>query len=58
MGLDIPIAINLSARSFMDPNLVSTIEALITLWGIDHGSLQLEVTETALMSDPEQAAEI
>ena len=58
MGLDIPIAINLSARSFMDPNLVSTMEALITLWGIDHGSLQLEVTETALMSDPEQASEI
>jgi len=58
MGLTIPIAINLSARSFMDPNLVSTIESLITLWGIDHSSLQLEVTETALMSDPEQAAEI
>ena len=57
-GLDIPIAINLSARSFMDPKLVSTIESLITLWGIDHGSLQLEVTETALMSDPQQASEI
>jgi diguanylate cyclase (GGDEF)-like protein len=57
-GLDIPIAINLSARSFMDPNLVPTIESLITMWGIDHGSLQLEVTETALMSDPVQAAEV
>ena len=58
VGLDIPIAINLSARSFMDPNLVSTIESLIAMWGIEHSSLQLEVTETALMSDPEQAAEI
>ncbi|MEE8046594.1 MAG: bifunctional diguanylate cyclase/phosphodiesterase, partial [Dehalococcoidia bacterium] len=57
-GLKIPIAINLSARSFNDPDLVSTIESLISLWGIDHSSLELEVTETALMSDPEQAAEI
>ena len=55
-GLVIPIAINLSARSFVDPNLVSTIESLISLWGITHKSLELEVTETALMSDPEQAA--
>jgi diguanylate cyclase (GGDEF)-like protein len=58
IGLNIPIAINLSARSFVDPNLVSTIQSLISRWGIDHSSLELEVTETALMSDPEQAAQV
>lgn len=57
-GFNIPIALNLSARSFIDPNLVSTVESLISLWGIGVKSLELEVTETALMSDPQQAAEI
>lgn len=57
-GHEIPIAINLSARSFMDPNLVSTVESLISLWGLGMKSIELEVTETALMADPEQASEV
>lgn len=50
-------AVNLSARQLNDPDLVQTIEDALRLRKMDPSRLLLEITETALMSDPEAALE-
>ncbi|WP_246311999.1 EAL domain-containing protein [Pseudaquabacterium terrae] len=51
-----PVAINLSARQFQQRELDATIGALVRASGIDAGLIELELTESMLMSDPEAAA--
>ena len=51
-----PVAINLSARQFQQRNLDATIAAILTETGIDPGLLELELTESMLMSDADAAA--
>lgn len=50
-------AVNLSARQLNDPELVQMIEAALRLRKMDPSLLLLEITETALMNDPEAALE-
>jgi diguanylate cyclase len=50
------MAVNLSPRQLDDTDLASRIEHIIHRSGIDPTSLVLEVTETALASDPQGAA--
>nr|WP_200859178.1 EAL domain-containing protein [Arthrobacter nitrophenolicus] len=50
-------AVNLSARQLNDPELVDTVKGALQLWTLDPALLQLEITETALMSDPAAALE-
>ena len=50
-----PIAVNLSARQFRTPGLDRTINAIIAESGIDPALLELELTESLLMHDPEAA---
>jgi diguanylate cyclase (GGDEF)-like protein/PAS domain S-box-containing protein len=54
-GLDISIAVNLSTRSLHDEKLPETIAALLAKWRADPARLTLELTETAVMHDPEGA---
>ena len=49
-GLDVPVAVNLSAR-VLHPELVDEVAALIA----GAGALELEVTESAAMHDPERS---
>ena len=56
-GLTMPVAANISARNLLQPGLVPRVEALLTTWGIPTGHLTLELTESALMQQPEQALE-
>ena len=56
LGLD--VAVNLSARSLHDPQLPERITDLLAAHGVPPGRLQLEVTESAVMTDPARAAEI
>lgn len=49
------IAINLSARLLHSPELVGMVERAINIWGAQPGSVVLEVTESAMMSDPDVA---
>ncbi|NRF67004.1 EAL domain-containing protein [Aquincola sp. S2] len=51
-----PVAINLSARQFQQCNLDTTIAAILDETGIDPGLLELELTESMLMSNPDDAA--
>ena len=50
------IHVNLSARQLIDPNLVPLVRNMLTLHQIEPHRLGLEITESALMSDPEAAA--
>ena len=52
------MSVNLSARQFTQPDLVKQVDRILQLSGIDGGSLKLEVTESALMDDPETAIKI
>jgi len=48
-----PLAVNVSARDLHDPRLVDRVRGLIATWGTEPGSLQFELTESALMENPE-----
>jgi EAL domain-containing protein (putative c-di-GMP-specific phosphodiesterase class I) len=50
-----PVAVNLSARQFRMENLDGMVARIIAATGIDPSLLELELTETLLMHDPEQA---
>lgn len=53
---DLTIAVNLSAHRFKDPQLVADTAVALRASGLDPSRLHLEVTETAIISDVEQAA--
>ena len=45
------VTVNISARQFHDPNLLSTIEEALTARGLDPKCLLLEITETVALAD-------
>jgi EAL domain-containing protein (putative c-di-GMP-specific phosphodiesterase class I) len=54
---DVRVAVNLSARQFLDPDLVKIVESALAQSGLAPGRLELEVTESALMSDAEEVSQ-
>jgi EAL domain-containing protein (putative c-di-GMP-specific phosphodiesterase class I) len=50
------ISINISARQFRQPELVDVIRRVVTEAGIAPHTLGVEITESALVDDPESAA--
>ncbi|MEO6280825.1 EAL domain-containing protein [Roseateles sp.] len=54
-GLSLRLSVNLSTRDLMDQDLPAKIEALITPRQVPPASLCLEITESAIMDDPERA---
>ncbi len=53
----LPVAVNLAAPCFADAALPQRLRALLHQHGLQPGCLQLEVTETLLMSDVERAVQ-
>lgn len=51
----IMVAVNLSARQFRQPDLVTTIAAILQETGADPGRLELEITESVAMLDADNA---
>lgn len=51
------IAVNLSARNLLNTDCIDQIVSLIKEFMLAPGMLELEITETALLVDPEAAAE-
>ncbi len=49
------VAVNLSAQQLRSPALVSDVQSAMETHGIGPGELELEVTESAAMDDPERA---
>jgi EAL domain-containing protein (putative c-di-GMP-specific phosphodiesterase class I) len=57
-GNDLSVAVNLSVRNLLDPGLPVEIAALLDTYGLPAQALQLEITESMIMSDPERALAI
>jgi diguanylate cyclase (GGDEF)-like protein len=53
-----PMAINLSARQFRRADLDTHIKALVASVGIDPALIELEITESQLMVDPDHAIRV
>ncbi len=54
-GRDLSVAVNLSVRNLLDRDLPLEIDRLLRTYGLPAPALQLEITESMIMSDPERA---
>jgi EAL domain-containing protein (putative c-di-GMP-specific phosphodiesterase class I) len=54
-GLDIRVAVNLSARLLQDAEFPARLAALLDEAGAGSEALELEITESAMMADPSRA---
>jgi EAL domain-containing protein (putative c-di-GMP-specific phosphodiesterase class I) len=52
------ISVNLSAKQFLQPNLVADISKLLRELALPPEALKLEITESTVMADPSAAAEM
>ncbi|CAL1240677.1 putative bifunctional diguanylate cyclase/phosphodiesterase [Candidatus Methylocalor cossyra] len=57
-GLDLAVAVNLSAQQFQQKNLLRRLDAVLEETRINRARLELEITESAAMHDPEHTAEV
>ena len=57
-GYDIYIAVNLSTRQFQDPDLFSKISNALSEAELPPAKLELEITESASMQDPEASIQV
>jgi diguanylate cyclase (GGDEF)-like protein len=55
LGHELSVAVNLSARSFLDERLADEIPLLLAARGLPPSCLELEITESMLMQDPQRA---
>jgi len=58
LGYTQPVAINLSARNLMDALCVDRLMDAISRHGVPEQEVELELTETALMHDPDSSARL
>jgi diguanylate cyclase (GGDEF)-like protein len=54
-GVALPVSVNVSPRQLADADFVDNVRDIVAGAGIDPGDLCLEVTESALFSDPDTA---
>jgi diguanylate cyclase (GGDEF)-like protein len=57
-GFEVPVAVNLSARVLLDVALPADIERLLDEIGVAPGLLEVELTESSLIADPDRTAGI
>ncbi|WP_406269329.1 bifunctional diguanylate cyclase/phosphodiesterase [Actinacidiphila glaucinigra] len=57
MGLDVPVAVNVSPRDVHSPGFAGAVAARLARHGVPPGALQLEITEHVLLEDPQRAAD-
>lgn len=57
-GIDIGVAVNLSAHDLKDDSLPDTVSSLLAATGVSADRLTLEITESAMMSDLTRAASV
>ena len=53
-GHDLSVAVNLSVRNLLDRNLPSAVDRVLAEHHLPPEALQLEITESMVMSDPER----
>jgi EAL domain-containing protein (putative c-di-GMP-specific phosphodiesterase class I) len=57
-GVRLSLAVNLSVRNLLDPNLPQEVAKMLSQCGVEPNRLELEITESSIMSDPQRAREI
>jgi diguanylate cyclase (GGDEF)-like protein len=57
-GITVPISVNLSAQSLLDPHLPGDVQELLRRHGIPPNMLVLEITETVVMRELEVVDEV
>ena len=55
---DLPVAVNVSARNLLESDLVEVVADLLRLHDVPATCLVVEVTESAVMADPDKATEV
>ncbi|MEM7324828.1 MAG: bifunctional diguanylate cyclase/phosphodiesterase [Actinomycetota bacterium] len=57
-GIDVPVAVNVSARNLHDLRFPSRVKATLDRYEIDGRSLEVEVTENSVMEDPSRSGKV
>jgi diguanylate cyclase (GGDEF)-like protein len=57
-GRELSVAVNLSVRNLLDRDLPKEIERILAAHSLPADALQLEITESMIMSDPDRAVAI
>jgi diguanylate cyclase (GGDEF)-like protein len=57
-GLSLAVAVNVSSRDIVDLNLPDEVGRMLARQGVDPASLELEITESTLLTDPVRATGI
>jgi diguanylate cyclase (GGDEF)-like protein len=57
-GLRLAIAVNLSARNLVDADFPEQVEALLGHWKVEPSLLEFEITESAMLADPNRTKQI
>ena len=57
-GLELTVAVNVSARNVHYSELADDVATLLAKWSLPANALELEITESVLMSDPRRAREV
>jgi EAL domain-containing protein (putative c-di-GMP-specific phosphodiesterase class I) len=57
-GLDVAVAVNLSARDLRDGTVVDEVRSVLAEHGLPAANLELEVTETAVLASPDRAVHL
>ncbi len=55
-GIALDLTVNVSARDLLDPGFPDLVHGLLEQHGVPADSLQLDVTERAILEDPDEAA--
>ncbi len=56
LGRELRVSVNLSARQLADPRLPDVVERILRSTGVRAEAIELEITESSLVREPEQAA--
>ncbi|MDQ1629026.1 MAG: hypothetical protein QOI54_2770 [Actinomycetota bacterium] len=57
-GMPLQVSVNLSARNLLDPQLDRMVAGLLARHGVPAELLQLEITESAIMTEPARARDV
>ena len=58
LGLELAVSVNLSARTLHDEALPDMVAGALERWSVPPSLVTVEITETAIMLDPERAARV
>jgi diguanylate cyclase (GGDEF)-like protein len=57
-GIDLKVAVNLSARNLEDARLPDLVAGSLDRWGLEPDALELEITESAILQEPVRVLEV